>query len=85
MGRLMAEHVRRVKSWLGQQPHVAVLDVDYNALVSDAQPQLEAINRFLGGGLAVTAMSEVVDAGLYRQRGSAEPGDASSAAAGARV
>jgi hypothetical protein len=45
-----------------------MLDVDYNDMVNDPLPQIEAIDRLLGGGLDKEAMAAVVQPELYRNR-----------------
>jgi len=68
LARLFEKHLRRVEAWLAAQPHVDVLDVDYNAVLADPIPCVRRINAFLGGFLDEEAMVSVVDAKLYRNR-----------------
>ncbi len=68
MERLFTRHLQKVKAWLRAQPHMDVLEVDYNALVADPLPYIQQINTFLGGWLDEDAMLEVVDPTLYRNR-----------------
>ncbi len=68
LARLFEKHLRKVEAWLAAQPHVDVLDVDYNAVLADPAPHVRRINAFLGGFLDVAAMVAVVDARLYRNR-----------------
>lgn len=65
---LFAAHLQQVQQWLAQQPHIAVLEVSYNALLHEPQPIIERINQFLGGGLDTTRMAQMIDRQLYRQR-----------------
>jgi hypothetical protein len=65
---LYDKHLEQVYAWLESQANVAVLDVNYNRLVSHAGEELTAVNRFLGGYLDVEQMSRVVDGRLYRNR-----------------
>jgi hypothetical protein len=64
----MRVHLAQVTSWLGRQSHMDVLDVDYHGVLTDPRGQAERIGRFLGLSLDVGAMTEQVDARLYRQR-----------------
>ena len=57
-----------VYRWLEKQPNFRVLFVDYNEILQDAGPSVDALNRFLGGNLNTAAMMKVVEPGLYRQR-----------------
>jgi hypothetical protein len=68
MGRLFEGLLQRVETWLAGQPHVAVLNVDYNQLLSNPQPYIKQVNQFLGGWLDEVRMAGVVDPGLYRNR-----------------
>ena len=68
IARLFEKHLRQIDAWLGGQPNVRRIDVDYNALLDNPQPHLEAINRFLGGALDVEKMARIVDRSLHRQR-----------------
>ncbi|MBM4465832.1 MAG: sulfotransferase [Chloroflexi bacterium] len=68
LARLFEKHLRKVEAWLAAQPHVEVLDVDYNAVLADPIPHACRINAFLGGLLDEEAMVAVVDSQLYRNR-----------------
>ncbi|HPC23113.1 MAG TPA: sulfotransferase family protein [Phycisphaerae bacterium] len=57
-----------VYRWLEKQPNFRVLFVDYNEIMADAGPAVDALNRFLGGNLNTAAMRNVVEPELYRQR-----------------
>lgn len=65
---LFLKHVGNVEQWAEGQSNVEVLFVSYNDVVSDPYPQLDEIDGFLGGGLDVQAMAEIVDPDLYRNR-----------------
>ncbi len=60
--------MERVANWLKEQPHFAVLPVDYNELIANPMPQAAAINEFLGRALDSGKMIQAVNARLYRQR-----------------
>lgn len=68
MADLFRKHLAAVDAWLQQQPNFTVLDVDYNRMLADPVPQVEAVNRFLGGVLDENAMIAVVNPDLYRNR-----------------
>lgn len=53
---------------LKHQPHFETLDVHYREVLEHPREQADRINRFLGGGLNVDAMTTVVDRELYRNR-----------------
>ena len=67
--KMYRQHLEQVEVWLAAQPNVEVLYVNYNQMLADPRPQVERMNRFLGGVLDENAMAAVVDTRLYRQRG----------------
>jgi hypothetical protein len=68
MASLFEKHIMQVESWMKSQSNLSYMDVDYNSMLTDPAPQVEAINRFLGGELDTFGMMAVVDPELYRQR-----------------
>ncbi len=69
LARIFQQQFEKIDRWLAAQPNFRVLSVDYNALLADPKPQVEAISAFLDGRLDAAAMQAVVDPALYRQRG----------------
>jgi hypothetical protein len=61
--------LNQVMAWLGTQPNVQTLELDYSVVVSDASTAACRVNVFLGGGLDETEMTRSVDPALYRNRG----------------
>ena len=68
MAEMYAGHIRKIEAWLAEQKNIDVLYVDYNDVLQNGAAWIEKINAFLGGGLAVDKMQEVIDLSLYRQR-----------------
>ena len=67
--KLFQRDLTEIDQWLAARSNFQVLRVNYNQIMAaDPRPQFEAVNQFLGGGLDVDAMSQVVDASLYRNR-----------------
>lgn len=62
------KHLGEVLAWLAGQPHFRVLEVSYNAILTDSTVEAKAVQGFLWGGLDTAAMAEVVSPLLYRQR-----------------
>jgi hypothetical protein len=62
------KHLARVQAWLAAQPNIALLNVDYNALLSDPIAGSRAVKRFLDDGLDMQRMVAVVNPDLYRNR-----------------
>jgi hypothetical protein len=62
------KHLHRMENWLAEQPHMQVLYLKYNDIISDPIHYAQAVNRFLGGGLEEEQMARVVDNSLYRKR-----------------
>jgi hypothetical protein len=69
-------HLDRLMRWLAEQPHIAVLRVDYRDLVERPAEMAEVVNEYLGGRADVVRMAESVDPSLYRNR---KPSPASGA------
>jgi hypothetical protein len=61
-------HLRRVRAWLNTQPNFAMLEVDYEQVLSDTGSVAIDLDAFLGPGLDVAAMAGVPDDTLYRHR-----------------
>lgn len=70
LAELMSRHLERTRAWLALQPHITVLEMDYNALLLNPEMHATAVNAFLGGALDVARMAAVVNPQLYRNRGS---------------
>ena len=68
MAALFRKHLDQVEKWVAGQPNIEVLYVHYNEVLAEPRPQMDQINRFLGGALDVEKMVSVVDRTLYRQR-----------------
>ena len=68
LSQIFLGQMARVENWLKEQPHFAVLPVDYNELIANPMPQAEAINEFLGRALDSEKMIQAVNPRLYRQR-----------------
>ena len=61
-------HLKAVKPWLVRQPHIEVLYVGYNAMMSDPEPSARRVLEFLGLPLDLAKMLSVPNARLYRNR-----------------
>ncbi len=68
MAQYFENHLVQVKKWLGEQPNISVLYVNYNDTLNDPRPHVERITRFLGLDLDQDKMMGVVDRALYRER-----------------
>jgi hypothetical protein len=68
MAEIFRAGLAKFEAWISQKPNFRMLDVDYNDMVNDPLPQIEAIDRLLGGGLDKEAMAAVVQPELYRNR-----------------
>lgn len=64
------EHLTKVKSWLGQQPNIAVLYVDYPAVLEAPEREANRICTFLGLQLDVAAMTRQIEQSLHREKSS---------------
>lgn len=70
LAELFAKHLRSIELWLAQQQNIDVRYIHYNEFITNPDPQLEQIDRFLGGGLELPTMKNAIDKSLYRQRAS---------------
>lgn len=61
-------HLAAVKPWLARQPHMEVLYVDYNKMMSEPGPLCKRLVEFLGMSLDEEKMLAVPNARLYRNR-----------------
>jgi hypothetical protein len=66
-----AVHLQRVLEWLARQGHMRVLEVSYNRLLSDPEPEVGRVSEFLDGRPATRPMLEAIHSSLYRNRKSA--------------
>lgn len=67
-------HLDRLKRMLDEQPHIAVLHVDYKSLVERPAEMAQVVNNFLDGRGDVARMAASVDVSLYRNRKPTVPG-----------
>jgi len=68
MARIFNIHLNNLLAWVKGQRNVSFLEVSYNDMLRNPTPNVERIDLFLGGRLNTSAMLEVIDPGLYRQR-----------------
>ena len=68
MAQIYQGHLKQVKTWISSQPNMEVQYVNYNTMVRDPTESLHKVNAFLGGGMNVEIMANVVDKELYRER-----------------
>lgn len=64
---LFKAELAKCDDWIGKRPNFQVLYMDYNDLLGNAKPSVDALDAFLGG-MNKEAMLAVVDPKLYRQR-----------------
>jgi LPS sulfotransferase NodH len=72
MSALLEEHAESVRQWAAGQPNIALLEVDYNAMMAAPTASVARVREFLGVDLDAAAMEAAVDATLYRNRRPAE-------------
>ena len=60
--------IRRAEAALAARPLTGLLVINHRQAVTDPEPLVEAIDRFLGGGLDTAKMASAVDPRLYRNR-----------------
>ena len=62
------KHLREVYAWMDGEPYVKALRVLYHEVLSNPRAVSEQLAEFLGIPLNVKAMTQQVDASLYRNR-----------------
>lgn len=73
IAELFEKHLSKVIGWIDQQPNMKKIDLSYNLLFRNPEPQVARLNRFLGDRLDVGKMLTVINPDLYRQRSLLEP------------
>lgn len=63
-----AVHLERIFRWLPAQGHMRVLEVDYNILLRNPEPEVERIATFLEGHVPADRMLGAIRTDLYRNR-----------------
>jgi len=74
LAEIFAAQETSARKWARRQPNVSVLDVDYNQLLSDPEPILEAIIHFACLEASAEKLAERIEPSLYRNRFK-RPGD----------
>lgn len=68
LGRIFLGQMEKAMQWIGNAPAFRFLQIEHRALFQEPQAVAEQVDRFLDGGLDLTAMVAVVDPTLYRER-----------------
>lgn len=62
------DHLKKVQQWLGEQPNIAVLYVDYAAVLEDPRREASKIAQFVGYDFNLDAMIKEVEPSLHREK-----------------
>jgi len=65
---VLSNHLEQVQEWLGHQPNIRNLEVDYNQILEGPDEEIRRIVEFLDFSLDAESMKRVIDHKLYRQR-----------------
>jgi argonaute-like protein implicated in RNA metabolism and viral defense len=68
MAALFRKHLKRLETWLDEQPNFEVIHVSYNEVLVNPVEQARRVSQFFDGALDVESMVNVIDPKLYRQR-----------------
>lgn len=68
MAALFTTELNKCENWLADHPNFKVLYINHRDMINEGPAQIQKVNDFLGGGLNIQAMAEVVDPALYRNR-----------------
>ncbi len=66
--QLYAKHLEDIGAWFEKQAHMDVIYINYNELIKEPLPCLQAVRFFLKARPNVEKMVEIVDHSLYRNR-----------------
>lgn len=70
-------HLERLFSWLPQQRHIQVMQVNYNRLLAEPVAEVQQVSQFLDNRPEPSQMLAAIDPSLYRNRQSSnQPTDA---------
>lgn len=65
---VLSNHLTQVEEWLGNQPNIRSLEVDYNRILGHPGVDIQRIVEFLDFSLDPEGLKRVIDHKLYRQR-----------------
>lgn len=68
----LGAHLNQVNAWLRDKANISVHRVEHHNVLREPLRVSESIQQFLGCSLNVIAMSQQIDAALYRQRSPSE-------------
>jgi hypothetical protein len=68
MAEMFNKHLKDIEAFIEKQPNMDCIYISYNDVLENPATNVEKINEFLGGTMDTTAMLEVVDTALHRQR-----------------
>lgn len=68
MAAALRAHRNQVLAWLGGEPQLRTLKLDYHELLAHPLDRARELQSFLGLSLDLEAMARVVDPSLYHQR-----------------
>jgi hypothetical protein len=68
MAEMFNKHLKDVEAFIERQPNMDCLYITYNDVLENPAANIARVNDFLGGMMNTTAMLEVVDQALHRQR-----------------
>lgn len=68
MAGVYENDLRQIELWMGNNPRVTAVFVNYNGLLHEPLPSLRRISEFLECTLDIDAMNAVIERDLYRQR-----------------
>ena len=67
------KHLKQIRSWLSQQANMAVLYVDYPAVLNAPEAEAARVAAFLGVKLNIAAMTSQVEQSLHREKSGSSP------------
>jgi len=68
MAAAFEKHLREVYAWLDSKPYMKTMRIPYHDVLEDPKSVSDKLAEFVGSSLNVEAMTQQVDASLYRNR-----------------
>lgn len=68
MMQTFTRHLKDIETWLTAQPNISTLDISYNEMIANPEPDVRRIKDFLKVELDADRMVAAVDKNLYRNR-----------------
>ena len=69
---LYLQLLEQVDNWIIKQSNIEHIEIDYNQMLADPEPQVKKLLDFLGQPMQARDLINIIDPAMYRQRKSAQ-------------